>query len=86
MWVLARDLVFSAEHIPGTTNCGANAESKTLRDRTDWKLHPQTFNQVNQKWDPLEVDLFATRLSTQLPCFFSWRPDPLAEATNAFSQ
>uniref|UniRef100_A0A1X7TDN0 Uncharacterized protein n=1 Tax=Amphimedon queenslandica TaxID=400682 RepID=A0A1X7TDN0_AMPQE len=30
--------------------------------------------------------LFATRLSHQLPHFFSWRPDPLAEATDAFLQ
>lgn len=86
LWALSRDLVLSAEYIPGATNCVADVESRTLRDRTDWKLHPQIFNQINQKWGPLEVDLFATRLSTQLPRFFSWRPDPLAEATDAFSQ
>ena len=86
LWALSRDLVLSVEYIPGATNCVADVESRTLRDRTDWKLHPQIFNQINQKWGPLEVDLFATRLSTQLPRFFSWRPDPLAEATDAFSQ
>ena len=41
---------------------------------------------INQKWGPLEVDLFASSLSTQLPCFFSWRSDPLAEATDVFNQ
>ena len=30
--------------------------------------------------------LFASRLTHQLPHFFSWRPDPLAEATDAFQQ
>jgi len=35
---------------------------------------------------PLEVDLFASCLSTQLPHYFSWKPDPLAEAMDAFSQ
>ena len=35
---------------------------------------------------PLEVDLFASRLSNQLPRFFSWRPYLLVEATDAFSQ
>ena len=30
--------------------------------------------------------MFATRMSTQLPRFYSWKPDPLAEATDAFSQ
>ena len=35
---------------------------------------------------PLEVDLFASRLSTQLPWFYSWRPDPQSEAVDEFSQ
>ena len=32
------------------------------------------------------VNLFASRLTTQLQRFFSWRPDPEAEALDAFSQ
>lgn len=86
MWALSKDIVLSAEYIPGETNCVADAESRTMRDRADWKLHSQIFNAINQELGPLEVDLFASRLSTQLPRFFSWRPDPLAEATDAFSQ
>ena len=31
-------------------------------------------------------NLFASCLTFQLPWFFSWRPDPLAEAINAFLQ
>ncbi len=34
----------------------------------------------------MEVDLFASRLTTQCPVFFSWRPDPYAAATDAFLQ
>jgi len=44
------------------------------------------FAELNQLWGPLELDLFASCLSTQLPCFYSWRPDPQAEAVDAFSQ
>lgn len=36
-------------------------------------------------WGPLELDLFASRLTFQLPQFVSWRPDPLATYRNAFS-
>ena len=32
------------------------------------------------------MDLFVSRLSNQLPQFFSWRVDPLVEAIDAFSQ
>ena len=35
---------------------------------------------------PLEVDLFASRLTRQLPRFYSWRPDSEAEAMDAFMQ
>ena len=41
MWALSKDIVLPAEYIPVTMNCIANAESRTLTDRTDWKLHPQ---------------------------------------------
>lgn len=36
---------------------------------------------------PLEVDPFASRLTNQIPCYslVSWKPDPGAEATDAFS-
>jgi len=86
LWALSKDIVLTAEYIPGRVNVVADAESRSMTDRTDWKLHTNVFQQMNKKWGPLEVDLFATRLSTQLPRFFSWRPDPLAEATDAFSQ
>ncbi len=59
---------------------------RTTLDHHDWKLDPLTFAEVNHLWGPLEIDLFASRLTAQLPRFFTWRPDPVAEATDAFSQ
>ena len=84
MWALQRDITLTAQHIPGVSNIVADTESRTVRDRTDWKLSPEIFSQINQIFGPLEVDLFASRLTHQLPCYFSWRLDPLAEATDAF--
>uniref|UniRef100_A0A1X7VMW4 Uncharacterized protein n=1 Tax=Amphimedon queenslandica TaxID=400682 RepID=A0A1X7VMW4_AMPQE len=34
----------------------------------------------------MEVDLLASRLTNQCCCYFSWRPDQFAEATDAFRQ
>jgi len=68
MWALAKDIILTAEYIPGVVNVEADAESRSIQDRTDWKLPPELFLQINQKWGPLQVDLFASRLSTQLPC------------------
>ena len=86
MWCLERNILITAQHLPGSLNTTADAESRTLRDRTDWKLNPIIFHKIIQPWGPLEVDLFASRLSTQCQRYFSWQPDPSAEATDAFLQ
>jgi len=41
---------------------------------------------MQEKVGPLEVDLFASCLTKQLPQFYSWRADPEAAATDAFMQ
>ena len=46
---------------------------------------PTLFQIINQLLEPLSTDLFASRLSTQLPNFISWKPDPLAMAVDAFT-
>ena len=88
LWKLAlqRDITLTAQHILGVSNIVADTESRTVRGRTDWKLSPEIFSQINQIFMPLEVDLFASKLTQQLPHYFSWRSDPLAEATDAFRQ
>lgn len=86
LWVLQRDISLTAQHIPGVSNLVTDTESRPMRDRTDWKLSPAIFNRIDRIFGPLEVDLFTSRLTYQLPRYFSWRPDLLAEATDAFQQ
>ena len=76
----------TAQHLPGKENVRADTESRVMRDRSDWMLNPLVFQRILDHFPFLEVDLFATRLTFQLLRFFSWRPDPLAEATDAFLQ
>ena len=85
-WCLQRKISVKAQHLPGVKNVMADYLSRHLRDRTDWILDPSVFRCLNNQFGPLQVDLFATRFSRQLLCFFSWRPDPEAEATDAFTQ
>ena len=82
---MERDITVQAQHLAGTLNCTADAESRMMRDRSDWMLCPSIFHTINCILGPLEVDLFASRLTTQLPSFVSWRPDPEAMATDAFT-
>ena len=85
-WCIERNITLKAEHLPGQQNFQADQESRTIRDHCDWKLKQQVFQQIQATQGPLEVDLFASRLTKQLPRFYSWRPDPEAEATDAFMQ
>jgi hypothetical protein len=85
-WCMDREITLCAEHIPGVRNVIADKESRAQGDRWDWKLNPEIFNKIQQIWGPFQADLFASRNSFQIPRFFSWRPDPLAEATDAFQQ
>ena len=86
MWCLERNIHIEAQHLPGELNCIADWESRHMKDRSDWKLDRQTFVRINRRYGPLEVDLFASRLTKQCPRYFSWRPDPFAEATDALLQ
>ena len=83
-WCLDHKIHVSAEHLPGVLNLKADKESRVVTDPSDWKLKPAFFKILVQKWGPLEVDLFASRLTFQLAHFVSWKPDPQAIATYAF--
>ena len=69
-WCLSRNISLQATHLAGIRNITADEESRVMKDRSDWMLCP---------------DLFASRLIHQLRDFVSWRPDPEAMATDAFT-
>jgi len=64
----------------------ADTESRTVRNHCDWMLHPGLFVLIQEVVGPVEIDLFASRLTHQLLRYYSWRPDPEAEATEMFTQ
>ena len=85
LWCTNKDKTLTAEHLPGVLNTVADEESQVMKYRSDWSLDPKVFHFTQEKWGPLEVDMFASRLTTQLERFFSWRPDPEADALDAFN-
>ena len=85
-WILTRRNWITATHIPGRLNIEADEESRRTETRTEWKLNEDDFNRVIEYFlfQP-NVDLFASRINTQLARFFAYRPDPEAEAIDAFT-
>ena len=85
MWCLKKNIHLTAQHLPGVEYVIADAESQSIRHRSDWQLDPAIFRQIAHWFGPIDVDLFATSLPNTVPSF-SWRPDPCSAATNAFLQ
>lgn len=84
-WCIDRNIWLSAVHIPGSTNCEADALSRVLSDDMEWKLHTDIFADVSRTFASLRTDLFASRLNCQLPHYASYMPDPQACAVDAFT-
>ena len=83
-WCEERALSITAAHLPGKLYSIADHESRVRNDSSDWQLSPTMFQRIAMKW-PVEIDLFAMFWNRQLPTFVSWKPQPEALATNAFS-
>ena len=85
VWCIDRNLWVSAAHIPGVNNSVADSESRLRHDPTEWMLSNTVFKIIADCFYHPEIDLFASRLNTQLPKYVSWRPDPGCIAVDAFS-
>ena len=83
-WPQPQFSVEGSSHSRGV-ECQSRSGVTNLARPQRWQLSRVVFNRINQTWGPLELDLFASRLSAQLSRFVSWRPDPGAEAFDAFS-
>ncbi len=84
-WAITRNIWLSASHIAGSLNTEADTASRVFNDRTEWKLNEEVFLKITTKIGTPTIDLFASRLNAQLPCYVSWQPDPFAKHIDAFS-
>lgn len=78
IWLLAKanDIWISAAYLPGKDNIEADFESRKIRDDTEWMLNSNIFDALCKRLFFPSVDLFASRINTQLKNYVSWNPDP----------
>ena len=88
LWEVALEAGVSvtAQHIPGIQNGVADTASRELDSRTEGTRDKQIFQSICQRFYPPEVDLFASRLTHQVPKYVSRYPHPEALAVDAFLQ
>ena len=68
LWILAA-------HIPGKGNIEADQQFRILQDATAWKLHPELFQKVVDKFGKPDLHLFASKINRQLKSYVSWHPE-----------
>jgi len=85
-YLISQGITITLEYLPSHLNIEADWESRNCQDSSEWKLAPRVFRGMCQKLGQPEIDLFASRLSHQLPAYMAWKPDPGSKATDAFSQ
>lgn len=85
-WCYDRNIILTAQYIPGKENFSADMMSRNFHDTTEWKLKSEIYLRLCKhfNYEPT-IDLFASRLNNQMVPFVSWSFDPQALYTNAFS-
>ena len=84
-WCIKRGIWLTCAHIAGSDNVAADAASRKFVDKHEWMLDKKIFEHLCRDFGKPELDLFASRLNTQLPLYCAWQPDPDAAFIDAFS-
>ena len=84
-WCVENNVWIVCTHIPGKENIDADRLSREFNDQIEWRLDHDIFLEICLKMIMPEIDLFATRINTQLDTFCSWRKDPDCSYVDAFS-
>ena len=63
MWCLKRHSLLSAQHLSGKDNIVGDAESRVMKDHSDWMLNVRVFLRIHSRFPTLNVDLFASHLT-----------------------
>ena len=86
LWCSIHQISLKPFYLPGHLNSVADLLSRSSQVLgTEWTLHTAVFRRIHQMFPEIDVDLFATRLTTQLKKFVSPCPDPQAWAVDAMS-
>jgi len=70
-YLLAHKITITAEYLPGKLNVLSDKESRSVKDSSEWKLDPIVFNKICKLRGVPDIDLFASRLSHQVPAYMS---------------
>jgi len=82
-YLLDHQITITVEYLPGVLNVEADRMSRNVRDSSEWKLNPHVFRRICRARGTPSTDLFASRLTNQVPLYFSWKLDPYSQGQDA---
>ena len=85
-YLIKKNITISLEHLPGLLNVIADRESRNVADSSEWKLNRKVFLKITFIPGKPMIDLFASRVSHQLPAYISWKLDPQSLGQDAFQK
>ncbi|KAL3976218.1 tctex1 domain-containing protein 2 [Sarotherodon galilaeus] len=71
LWCSVHFLSLRATHVPGHLNLGPDLLSRGGPLVREWRLHPLIVAQIWDLFGKAQIDLFASRVNTHCPLFFS---------------
>jgi len=66
-YLLLQGITITVEYLPGKLNIEVDRESRQVKDSNEWRVCQKTFNLITKKGGTPRIDLFASRISHQLP-------------------
>lgn len=80
-----RNIWIYAEYIASKDNFQADEQSREYNIDTEWELAEFAFDQIENKFGPFDIDLFASRTNKKCTVYCSWQRDAEAAYINAFT-
>ena len=85
LWAKSKSIWLLPVYVSTTKNL-ADVPSRKVFIDAEWQLNPDVFTKLIQDLNFVPtIDLFASRVNTQLSSYISYKPDPDALDTDAFS-
>ena len=86
-YLLSHKIMITAEHLSSSLNTQADYASRNVTDSSEWKLNPLIFRKICQRKGTPDMDLFASRLSHQVPEYImALTPELTRKAIDALQQ
>ncbi|MPC18598.1 uncharacterized protein LOC123515634 isoform X7 [Portunus trituberculatus] len=81
-----RNIHLSVRHESGVDNTWADALSRFKGTSVEWRLRPQVFKSLTERYGTPEVDLFTSRDTALLPLFLSFSQRAQVGGLDAFTE